>query len=45
MMRKLVLAVMIGITGISACSVNPVTGKRHFQVYGDKWEQQVGTQM
>jgi predicted Zn-dependent protease len=45
MMKKLILALMIGLTGISACSVSPVTGKRHFQVYGDEWEQQVGAQM
>jgi predicted Zn-dependent protease len=45
MMKKLLLAFMICLTGISACSVSPVTGKRHFQVYGDEWEQQVGAQM
>jgi predicted Zn-dependent protease len=44
-MKKLILAVLIGVTGISACSVSPVTGKRHFQVYGEEWEQQAGAQM
>ena len=44
-MKKLILAILIGVTGISACAVNEVTGKRHFQVYGDEWEQQAGAQM
>ncbi len=44
-MKKLILAVLISITGITACSVNPVTGKRNFQIYGDEWEQQVGAEM
>ena len=30
---------------LPACQVNPVTGERHFQVYGSDWEQQVGAQM
>jgi len=42
---ELILAVLIAVTGISACAVNEVTGKRHFQVYGDDWEQQVGAQL
>ena len=45
MMNKLILAFLIGVAGISGCSVNPVTGKRNFQVYGDEWEQQIGSQM
>ena len=45
MLKKLILAVLISLTGIAACAVNTVTGKRHFQVYGDEWEQQVGAQM
>ncbi len=45
MIKKLILAILIGVTGISACAVNEVTGKRHFQVYGDEWEQQAGAQM
>jgi predicted Zn-dependent protease len=44
-MKKLILAILIGVTGISACSVSPVTGKRHFQIYGDEWENEVGAQM
>lgn len=28
-----------------ACSVNPVTGQRNFQLYDQAWEQQVGAQM
>ncbi len=44
-MKKLILAVLISITGITACSVNPVTGKRNFQIYGNEWEQQVGAEM
>ena len=42
---EFILAVLIGVIGISACSVSPVTGKSHFQIYGDEWEQQVGAQM
>jgi len=30
---------------LAACSVNPVTGEREFQIYGTEWEQQVGSQM
>lgn len=30
---------------LAACQVNPVTGERHFQIYGSDWEQQVGAQM
>lgn len=29
----------------SGCQVNPVTGERHFQIYGSDWEKQVGAQM
>lgn len=35
-------ALLVQLTG---CQVNPVTGERHFQVYGSDWEQQVGAQM
>ena len=45
MMKKWILILMIGITGVSACAVNPVTGKRQFQVYGAEWEQKVGAAM
>ena len=45
MMKKWILAAMIGVTGVAACAVNPVTGKRHFQVYGAEWEQKVGAAM
>jgi predicted Zn-dependent protease len=30
---------------LTGCQVNPVTGERHFQMYGSNWEQQVGAQM
>lgn len=33
------------LTLLAGCQVNPVTGERHFQMYGSNWEQQVGAQM
>lgn len=30
---------------LPACSVNPVTGERNFQIYGTEWEREVGAQM
>jgi predicted Zn-dependent protease len=30
---------------LAACTVNPVTGERNFQVYGADWELQVGAEM
>ena len=37
------LATLIG--PLAGCAVNPVTGERHLQFYGDDWERQVGAQM
>ncbi|MDH3787836.1 MAG: M48 family metalloprotease [Xanthomonadales bacterium] len=45
MIRKLFLALMVSVIGLAACSVNPVTGERNFQIYGSDWERQVGAQM
>ncbi len=44
-MKKLILSLFVAALGLAACSVNPVTGERNFQIYGTDWEQQVGTQM
>lgn len=30
---------------LAACAVNPVTGERHLQFYGDEWETGIGAQM
>ena len=38
-------AALAACAGLTACSVNPVTGDRNFQIYGTDWEQQVGAQM
>ena len=38
-------ALSIVVLSMAACQVNPVTGERHFQIYGSDWEQQVGAQM
>ena len=43
--RKFALILLVAILGLTACSVNPVTGKSNFQLYGVEWENQVGTQM
>lgn len=45
MMKKLFLAFLTTLIGLAACTVNPVTGERNFQIYGSDWEQQVGAQM
>jgi len=44
-LKKLLLSIFVAALGLSACSVNPVTGERNFQIYGADWEQQVGNQM
>jgi len=44
-MRKLFFSSLIATVSLAACSVNPVTGERNFQIYGAEWEQQVGAQM
>jgi predicted Zn-dependent protease len=45
MMRKLFFSFLIATLSLAACSVNPVTGERNFQVYGTDWEREVGAQM
>ena len=45
MLKKLLLPVLIASLGLAACSVNPVTGERNFQIYGADWEREVGSQM
>lgn len=45
MYKKLLLTLLIATCGLSACSVNPVTGKANFQIYGSDWEREVGAQM
>ena len=45
MFRKYALTLVVALAGLSACSVNPVTGKPNFQLYGTDWERQVGAQM
>jgi predicted Zn-dependent protease len=44
-MRKHFYSFLIAIISLAACSVNPVTGERNFQIYDTDWERQVGTQM
>jgi len=44
-LRKALIFMMVAVSGLSACSVNPVTGDRNFQLYGTDWEQDVGTRM
>ncbi len=44
-MTKRFLSFLVVIISLTACSVNPVTGERNFQIYGADWEQQVGSQM
>jgi len=44
-MKKFILAILVATLGLTACSVNPVTGERNFQIYGTDWERQVGAQM
>ncbi|MDT8320086.1 MAG: M48 family metalloprotease [Xanthomonadales bacterium] len=44
-MQKFLVLVASALLALAACSVNPVTGERTFQIYGSEWEQQVGAQM
>ena len=44
-MRKHFFSFLVVIISLAACSVNPVTGERNFQIYDTDWERQVGTQM
>lgn len=39
------LSLLLALCVLSACAVNPVTGERHLQFYGEDWEKQVGEQM
>ena len=39
------MAAALALLMLCACSVNPVTGERHFQVFDSDWERGVGTQM
>ncbi len=43
--KKLIPIVLLLTAQITACSVNPVTGERNFQIYGADWEKEVGSQM
>ena len=45
MFSKLKLTLLVSLVGLAACSVNPVTGKPNFQLYGADWEKQMGAQM
>lgn len=49
MLRKRFAAALataaVVLVGLFGCKVNPVTGERHFQIYGTDWEKQVGAQM
>ena len=45
MRRTPFFTLLILFVQLTACSVNPVTGERNFQMYGSDWEQQVGAQM
>ena len=45
MIKKLLLTFLVATTALSGCSVNPVTGKANFQLYGSDWEREVGAQM
>ena len=42
--RGLLVSITLAFT-LAACQVNPVTGQRHFQVYGSDWENSVGAEM
>jgi len=44
-MRKLLLTLLLSLAALPSCTVSPVTGKSHFQMYGADWERQVGAQM
>ena len=45
MNKALISLALVLAVQLSACSVNPVTGERNFQIYGTEWEQEVGAQM
>ena len=44
-MQKLLLSFLVATLSLAACSTNPVTGERNFQIYGADWEREVGAQM
>src|SRR5690554_6899226 len=39
------LSLLLVLSVLSGCAVNPVTGERNLQFYGEDWEKQVGAQM
>jgi predicted Zn-dependent protease len=39
------LSFLLASFSLAACSVNPVTGERNFQIYDTDWEREVGAQM
>ena len=45
MNKALISLALVLAVQLSACSVNPVTGERNFQIYGTEWEQEIGAQM
>lgn len=45
MFRKFLLTILVSAVAVGGCSVNPVTGKPNFQIYGSDWERQVGAEM
>lgn len=42
-MRKLIFCLLA--LALAGCQVNPVTGDRHLQFYGNDWEQKIGSSM
>jgi predicted Zn-dependent protease len=45
MTRNLFLSFLLASCSLAACSVNPVTGERNFQIYDTDWEREVGARM
>ena len=44
-MPKWFCSILLATVSMAACSVNPVTGERNFQIYDTDWEREVGAQM
>lgn len=42
---RFLLSILLATAGLAACSVNPVTGDRNFQIYSTDWETEVGATM
>ena len=36
---------LLAVLALSGCSVNPVTGERHLQFYGEDWENKAGAEL